>query len=149
MVLSPMAGYAAKALGYLSMRLGTPQQVREIAARTDIPAPYLAKIVHQLGRRGIVRTRRGVGGGVELAIDPARMTLYELCEAIEDPVLDAQCLLGLGRCDDDRACPAHDFSTSLRKQKLAFLRRTTLADLGRYEEARRRRPVPGRRKKKR
>lgn len=132
-----MAGYAAKALGYLSMQNGTPQQVREIAERTRIPAPYLAKIVHQLGRKGIVRTRRGVGGGVELAVDANRMTLYELCEAIEDPVLEAQCLLGLGRCGDDCACPAHDFSKTLRKQKLEFLRRTTLADVGRYEEARR------------
>lgn len=137
MVLSPMAGYAAKALGYMAVNAGTPLQVREIAERTQVPAPYLAKIVHQLGRKGYVRTRRGVGGGVELAIDPARVTLFELCETLEDPILDAQCLLGLGSCNDDRDCPAHAFSKVLRRKKLEFLERTTLLQVGRYDQRRR------------
>jgi len=132
-----MIGYAASALGYIASRADGPVQVREIAKVMQIPAPYLAKIVHQLGRKHIVKTRRGTGGGVRLAIDPARTTLYQLCEALEDPILVPQCLLGLGVCDDDKACPAHAFSRDLRRRKLEFLRRTTLLDVSRFDQRRR------------
>ncbi len=136
-MLSPMIGYAATALGYIAMHGPKPMQVREIAEVMQIPAPYLAKIVHQLGRKGLVKTQRGTGGGVRLAIDPAKTTLYQLCEALEDPILEAQCLLGLGVCNDDVACPAHSLSRDLRERKLEFLRKTTLLAVGQYDKQRR------------
>ena len=77
------------------------------------------------------------------------MTLLELCEAIEDPILEPQCMLGLGRCDDDCACPAHAFSQSLRQKELDFLEKTTLADVGRFAEARQVVDPPKRKKGKR
>ncbi len=132
-----MIGYAASALGYIALRDDGPVQVREIAQVMQIPAPYLAKIVHQLGRKRFVETRRGVGGGVRLSIDPAKTSLYQLCVALEDPILEPQCLLGLGACDDDDACPAHEFSRDLRRRKLKFLRTTTLLDVGRFDQRRR------------
>lgn len=132
-----MIGYAATALGHIAVQGAQPVQVREIAEVMRIPAPYLAKIVHQLGRKGFVTTRRGIGGGVQLSVDPAKTTLYQLCEALEDPILEPQCLLGLGTCNDDVACPAHAFSRGLRERKLAFLRGTTLLDVGRYDRRRR------------
>jgi Rrf2 family protein len=138
-MLSPMVGYAATALGYIAASGGDPVQVREVARATGVPAPYLSKIVHQLSRKGLVATRRGVGGGVQLAFDPSVLSLYELCEALGDPVLDSQCLLGLGTCNDDVACPAHEFSRQIRARQLEFLRRTTLLQVGRYDAARRKR----------
>jgi Rrf2 family protein len=136
-MLSPMIGYAASALGYIALCDAQPVQVREVAKLMQIPAPYLAKIVCQLRRKRFVETRRGIGGGVRLAIDPAQTTLYDLCEALEDPILEVQCLLGLGVCNDDVACPAHVFSRDLRRRKLEFLRKTTLLDVGRYDQRRR------------
>lgn len=136
-VLSPMVGYAAKALGYMAAALGGPVQVRQVARVTGVPAPYLSKIVHQLSRKGLVSTRRGIGGGVALAVDPSELSLYELCEALDDPILKSQCLLGLGTCSDDVACPAHEFSRKIRAKQLAFLRNTTLLQVGRYDELRR------------
>ena len=136
-MLSPMVGYAATALGYIAVLGGDLLQVREVAGATGIPAPYLSKIVHQLSRKGLVTTRRGVGGGVQLAFDPKEFSLFELCEALEDPVLRPQCLLGLGRCSDDEACPAHTFSRKLRAQQLEFLHQTTLLDVGRFDAQRR------------
>ena len=132
-----MTGYAATALGYLALRDREPLQVREMARRIEIPAPYLAKIVHQLGRKGFVETRRGTGGGVRLAVDPAKTTLLQLCEALGDPVLEPHCLLGLGLCNDDVACPAHAFSRTLRSKQLKFLQRTTLLAIGRFDRRRR------------
>ena len=132
-----MTGYAATALGYLALRDGGPTQVREMARRIEIPAPYLSKIVHQLGRKGLVETRRGTGGGVRLAVDPAQTTLYQLCEVLGDPVLEPHCLLGLGLCNDDVACPAHSFNRALRARQLKFLHETTLLAVGRFDRRRR------------
>jgi Rrf2 family protein len=134
-----MLGYAASALGYMALRSEEHVQVRAIARSMRIPAPYLAKIVHRLARKHFVETRRGVGGGVRLSVDPAKATLYQLCEALEDPILEPRCLLGLGECDDDDACPAHVFSRDLRRRKLQFLRQTTLLDIGRFDQRRRKR----------
>ena len=55
-----------------------------------------------------------------------------------------RCLLGLGECDDDDACPAHVFSRDLRRRKLEFLRKTRLLDVGRFEQRRRGIPRKGR-----
>ncbi|MBI5361802.1 MAG: Rrf2 family transcriptional regulator [Planctomycetes bacterium] len=131
-MLSPLVGYAATALGHIAISGGTPLQVREIAAATGVPAPYLSKIVNQLSRKGFVVTRRGTGGGVQLSVDPDAVTLLELCEALEDPILSPQCMLGLGACDDDVACPAHEFSREIRERQMEFLRETTLHDVGRF-----------------
>lgn len=141
-MLSPLVGYAATALGHIAISGGAPLQVREIAEATGVPAPYLSKIVHQLARKGFVRTRRGTGGGVQLAIDPESVTLLELCEAFDDPVLRPECMLGLGECDDDVACPAHEFSREVRVRQLEFLRSTTLLDVGRYYARRHAREAP-------
>lgn len=143
-MLSPMVGNAATALGYIAVSPSAALQVREIAEATGVPAPYLSKIVHRLSRKGLVRTRRGIGGGVQLSIDPAAVTLFELCETLEDPVLRPQCMLGLGECDDDDACPAHAFSRDVRNKQLAFLRSTTLLDVGRFDAERRTRGAPRR-----
>jgi Rrf2 family protein len=132
-----MVGYAATALGYIAMRGDGPVQVREIASAARIPAPYLAKIVHQLSRRGLVLTRRGSGGGVQLACDPAAVTLYELCEALDEPLLRPHCLLGMPECTDDAACPAHAFSCEQRARRDAFLKHTTLLDIGKFDAVRR------------
>jgi Rrf2 family protein len=133
-----MVGYAATALGYIAALGGGPLQVREVAGATGVPAPYLSKIVNQLARKGLVTTRRGVGGGVQIAFDPKQLSLLELCEALEDPVLQPRCLLGLGSCNEDVACPAHDFGSELRTRQLDFLRQTTLLDVGLFDAQRRR-----------
>lgn len=134
-MLSPMLGYAATALGYIATKRDGPVQVREVAEAMHIPAPYLAKIVQQLAREGYLVTRRGSGGGVSLAIDPTRFTLFDLCVALDEPSLRPQCLLGLPECSDATACPGHAISTELRSRKIEFLKRTTLADVGRFDAA--------------
>jgi Rrf2 family protein len=139
-----MTGYAATALGHMALRDGKHVQVREMAQRIEIPAPYLSKIVHQLGRKGFVATRRGTGGGVRLAVDPAKTTLFQLCEALGDSILEPHCLLGLGLCNDDVACPAHAFSRTLRAKQLQFLHGTTLLDVGRFDQRRRKTSRKGR-----
>lgn len=145
-MLTALVGYAATALGYLAERGAGAVQVREIARECGIPAPYLAKIVRTLSAKGIVTTQRGVGGGVVIAPDAAKMTLHELCAALEEPFLTPECMLGQDECNDDNACPAHDSMTKIRALQIAVLQRTTIAQIGAFDAARS--PARARRRRK-
>lgn len=85
-MFSPATGYAAIALGYLTDCEARSAKVEDTARETGIPPAYLSKIMHTLARKGFVRTRRGVGGGVELTCDPEAVTLLEICRALEHSV---------------------------------------------------------------
>jgi Rrf2 family transcriptional regulator, iron-sulfur cluster assembly transcription factor len=132
-------GYAITALGFVATVEDAPVLIKRIAAETSLPQPYLAKIIHALARRGIVVTRRGIGGGVALARPPERITLYDIAAALDDPILEQRCMLGTADCTEERACPAHAFWTHHRQAQVDFLQHHTLADVAAFErEARKR-----------
>ena len=106
-MLSQASAYAISALGYISSQQGQPTLIKEAATACDAPAAYLAKIVNLLSHEKLVRTQRGAGGGVLLARPADEMTLFEVCEALDDDILAPRCMLGNVPCSDDRDCPAH------------------------------------------
>lgn len=135
-MLSQAVGYAAAALGCLAGSDRRQMLVREMSEEVNVPGPYLSKILHQLGRRGLVVTQRGIGGGVMLARPATEITLFDLCVALGDPIVDVRCFLGTAECSDLRACPAHRFWTTEREHQLAFLKNTTLQDMSEFERRR-------------
>ena len=136
-MLSQSTGYATSALGCVAAMGGKPALVKDLAEACDLPQAYLAKIVNLLSRRNLVRTQRGVGGGVSLARPPQEITILEVCQALDDPILQPRCMLGNAHCSEDRACPAHAFCQSRRKEMSNFLRETTIADIAAFETRRR------------
>lgn len=136
-MLSQATGYASLALGFVAAAGGKPVLVKQIAQACDIPQPYLAKIINVLARAGVVTTQRGIGGGVQLSKPAVDLTLYDLCEALDDPILDNRCMLGVAVCSDERACPAHAHSMEERRRRLEFMQSTTIADIAAFESTRR------------
>jgi len=65
---------------------GEPVQIRAISERQAIPARYLEQIFQRLRRAGLVRSKRGPGGGYRLARAPEEITLREVVEAVEGPL---------------------------------------------------------------
>ena len=63
-----------------------PTSVRDIAERTGLPQPYLEQILLALKGAGLVRSKRGVGGGYVLARDPEDIRLSEVVSAVEGPI---------------------------------------------------------------
>lgn len=141
-MLSQAVGYAASALGHIAAAGGKPVLVKEIADAARLPAPYLAKIVQILARKGLVATQRGVGGGVSLARPANMITMFEVCVALDDPVVEFRCMLGTAECSDERACPAHKFWTVQRAKFHAYLHSMTIADVAAFETRRRWRDDP-------
>ncbi len=142
-MLSQSVGYAITALGYTASAGGNPVLVKDIARAADIPPAYLAKIIHALGKRGIVSTQRGIGGGVTLARPGTDISLFELAQALDDPVVQLRCMLGNAACSNERSCPAHSYWVAQREKIHNFLKSTSVADVAAFEARRRWKVAPG------
>ncbi len=84
-MISQTAEYALRAAAALGRRPEEAMTIQVLARETRLPAGYLAKVLQTLTRGGIVRSRRGVGGGFSLARPPARITLLDIVNAV-DPI---------------------------------------------------------------
>ena len=86
--VSTRGDYASRALLSLAMHLGEegPTSVRDIADRTGLPQPYLEQILLALKGAGLVRSKRGVGGGYVLARPPDEIDLAEVVSAVDGPI---------------------------------------------------------------
>lgn len=88
MRISTRGDYASRALLSLALHGDgqTPRSVRDIAETTDLPRPYLEQILLALKGAGIVRSRRGAGGGYVLAREPSRILLSQIVAAVDGPI---------------------------------------------------------------
>lgn len=85
--VSTRGDYACRALLSLALHPeGTPTSVRDIAERTGLPQPYLEQILLALKGAGLVKSKRGVGGGYVLARSPDDILLSEIVSAVDGPI---------------------------------------------------------------
>ena len=86
--VSTRGDYACRALLSLTLHAEGqgPTSVRDIAERTGLPQPYLEQILLALKGAGLVRSKRGVGGGYTLARPPAEIRLNEIISAVDGPI---------------------------------------------------------------
>lgn len=87
--MSTRGDYASRALLSLALHqdVSGPTTVRDIAERTGLPQPYLEQILLALKGAGLVRSKRGVGGGYVLARPPAEINLAEILRAVDGPIV--------------------------------------------------------------
>jgi Rrf2 family protein len=85
--VSTRGDYACRALLSLALRRESgPTSVRDIAERTGLPQPYLEQILLALKGAGLVRSKRGVGGGYVLARSADQIGLAEILAAVDGPI---------------------------------------------------------------
>ncbi|MGD9691364.1 MAG: Rrf2 family transcriptional regulator [Phycisphaerales bacterium] len=128
-MLTRQVGVAATCLGLLARAGPEDVQIPEIAKATGISRPTLAKVIHALARKKLVRTRRGVGGGVSLARPAATISLYDLCVVFDDPIVECRCMFGFEHCARDGACPPGCPCVAMHSKQIEYLMRTSIADV--------------------
>src|SRR5512136_1149814 len=106
MQITRQADYAVRAMVYLAqlgpeLRAATSQ----IAKEKQIPPSFLAKIVSQLSVAGLLQTSRGARGGVTLAKPAEEISLLDVIEAIDGPILLNDCVGETSACTYDSDCP--------------------------------------------
>ena len=117
MRLSSMADYAVVTMSAAARHCGSAQLVgadgkkrvrvsaAQLAAETGLPVPTVQKLVSVLTAAGLLRSTRGVGGGIKLARPAAAITLADIVEAVEGPIALTPCVEnGRHDCGMESAC---------------------------------------------
>ena len=88
MRISRSTGYALLAVGYIAQRQEEGVILSQnIAKQYNIPLEYLLKILQQLVRANVLRSKRGPRGGFSLAKPPKKINMLQLIEAVEGPMV--------------------------------------------------------------
>ena len=96
-MFSQTVEYALRAVVYLADDITTPRSTDQVAAATDVPRAYLSKVLQGLVRSNIVRSQRGVGGGMVLAKPPEELTILEVVNAVDPICRIHECPLGIAK----------------------------------------------------
>lgn len=145
MRVSSKGDYACRALLSLALHLDEPgpTSVRDIAERTGLPQPYLEQILLALKGAGLVKSKRGVGGGYVLARPPAEISLAQIVSAVDGPIQAGD--FGEphtdGACDHEGQCVLLAIWADVGATMRAMLQDYSLADLARITAGER--PWPG------
>ncbi len=127
-MLSQTVEYALRAMVYLAGCNEDPQPTEQISEKTKVPAPYLAKVLQNLTRKGLVRSQRGVKGGFLLAQPPEDITILDVVNAVDPIQRITSCPLEL-KSHGVRLCPLHfRMDRALALVEEAF-RKSTLAEV--------------------
>lgn len=102
---------------------------QEICEAEGITPAFLTKILQPLIRGGLVRSKRGVAGGFALARSPARLTLLDVMQAVDEPMTLNVCLLEGHECDRECSCPVHELWSEARDRFEEIFSRRSIADL--------------------
>jgi Rrf2 family protein len=105
-MISRTAEYALRAAVCLAADPGRPFTTPELARLAQVPAGYLAKVMQSLVRSGLVRSRRGKGGGFVFAIPPGEVTVLNVVGAVDPLRRLGGCPLGLPT-HAGGLCPLH------------------------------------------
>lgn len=129
MQITKQADYAIRAILYLTNQPDQRAATSRVAEAMRIPPSFLAKIVAQLAVAGLVHTARGAGGGITLARDPAEITLLDVVEAIDGPILLNECVSKAGKCEMKRECPLQGIWAETQTYLLNRLRAVNFGQL--------------------
>jgi Rrf2 family iron-sulfur cluster assembly transcriptional regulator len=122
--------YAIRAMVHLaSLEPGTIAQIADISRKWGIPEKFLRKIVARLTRAKLVKSHRGVHGGVSLARPPEEITLLEVVEEIEGPMALNRCLVDAGFCTRTPVCAVHGVWGEAQQKLREMLAARTFAEL--------------------
>lgn len=139
MIYSRSAEYAIRAFVHLAQVPETKfTMVKQIAEQEEIPAHFLAKILQQLARKGLLRSSKGPTGGFSLRLPPEDVSLLNIVEALDGLQEYQRCASGLAECNDDMPCGMHESWKALRSRIIDYLEGTSVADVAEALEEKRR-----------
>ena len=128
MLFSQTAEYALRAAVWLADTPQTPHTTQEIAKVTKVPAGYFSKVMQALGRSGLVKSQRGLGGGFLLTRSPEELSVLDIVNAVDPVQRIHTCPLNL-KSHGKKLCPLHrKLDDAMAAMEEAFAS-TSLSDL--------------------
>ena len=127
MLLSQTAHYALRAV-YFLISSGDDKWhlTKDVAEVTKIPAPYLARIMSTLAKKGILRSRTGMGGGFSVGKEGLKYNLYDIVSQFDNIDSIPDCMFGFTNCDGKDHHELHDQWRNLKQNLIDILKNTSL-----------------------
>lgn len=144
-MFSQTAEYAIRAIVWLAENNdGGPVGNQKIAEGTQVPVTYLAKILQQLTKSGLVTSKRGVGGGFVLSFSADEITVLDIVNAVDPIGRITSCPLNL-KSHAHKRCGMHARMDKAMEMVETVLSQSTVAEIINDKT----RPTPLRNSKKR
>jgi Rrf2 family protein len=134
-VLTNKGKYGLKAMVHLAgLGAGETAQIAEIAQRNNISKKFLDAILLDLRNAGLLRSKKGPGGGYALARPAGAIKVGAVIRALEGPIAPIACASRSAfrpchDCGDVEGCIVRSLMSEVRDAMAAVLDNTTVADL--------------------
>lgn len=127
-IFSKTCEYGIRAVFFIAHKTakGNRIGIKEIADGIDSPEPFLAKILQDLSRKGIIQSFKGPHGGFYLDESSLSRPLSDIVEAVDGNSLFNGCGLGLKACSEINPCPLHSQFKEIRNNIYKMLKDTTI-----------------------
>lgn len=129
MRLTQYTDFSLRVLIYLGLQEDRRCTIREISGAYGISRNHLMKVVQQLAAEGFIDSVRGVGGGLTLSADAAKLNVGRIVRAMEPDLGLVECMRPGNECVITPACELAGMLVEARKAFLDVLDRYTLADI--------------------
>jgi Rrf2 family iron-sulfur cluster assembly transcriptional regulator len=129
-IFSRQCEYALQAVLYLARKQqGEMTSIREMTQRLQIPYFFLAKILQNLTKKGMLVSLKGPSGGFALALPSANISLFKIVEAIDGDNFTNHCVLGFSECSTTTPCAMHEDWGKARDSIVDLLTKKTIEQL--------------------
>ncbi|MEO1221199.1 MAG: SUF system Fe-S cluster assembly regulator [Pseudomonadota bacterium] len=129
MRLSNLTDYAIITICQAATHCGDGRvSAAELANETGLPVPTVQRLVSKLTAASLLRSVRGVGGGLQLGRPAAAITVADIVEAVEGPIALTACLEE-GACDHEAGCSMKPHWPMINAKLRGALAEITLDDL--------------------
>jgi Rrf2 family iron-sulfur cluster assembly transcriptional regulator len=132
MIFSKACEYGIKAAIYVAEQSISENRasLKGISKEINSPEAFTAKILQTLVKHNIINSVKGATGGFEADLKKIKkIKLIEIVIAIDGTLHESKCVLGLNQCSELHPCPVHNKYKHIKKDILAMLEKTTLAEM--------------------
>lgn len=134
MRITTTSRYGVRALFDVSYHGGGElTQIKDIFRRQKISQRYLEQIFNKLLKAGLLKSRRGPRGGYMLAKDPSEISVGDIINAAQGPIVPVRCLdedqCKRGQCDVCEGCITRHVWKETQQLLVNYYESVSIADL--------------------
>jgi Rrf2 family protein len=135
-MFSKTCEYGIRAMIFIAQKSKDKKRVgiKEIAKAIDAPEHFIAKILQDLGRKGLVQSLKGPSGGFYVKDSSALCSIADIVKAIDGDKIFTGCGLGLKNCNELKPCPIHNQFKKLRESVFTVLENARIGEFSKKLE---------------
>ncbi len=132
-MLSNASKYAIRAVLFLAENSSYHKKYgsKQIAEELEIPLSFIAKLLQQLAKAGVISSTKGPKGGFFMTPQNMQNNINSILKEIENENIFEGCFLGLPRCSDENPCPVHHIVAPFKDALWNKFQNQTILDFAR------------------